>query len=288
MIERRIFPTEVICTFVAELKWRKMEVWIKDVSNWFITYCNSFKNLSEEQKRNFEIKKAHSLRVANLSMYLADKLDFNIDEKKLAFFIGVFHDIGRFKQVVEFNTFDDSKSVDHAKYSIQVITEEKIFENIGIEGKDLALEAIFYHNKFKLHENLSEQELKFAKLIRDADKIDILKVLTDYYSSRDSTPNHTLTWELPQGMSVSTAVAKEVLEGKLVSKKDVASVIDVKIMQMSWVYDFNYRLSFEYVLKKRFLEIIYETLPKNDLVIEIHRKIKVYSENKIYGKYKSG
>lgn len=264
-----------------------MEKWKSDINSWFNTYCNSFKNLTEEQTRNFEIKKAHSLRVANLSVQLAKKLDFDVEGEKLAYFIGVFHDVGRFKQLVEFNTFDDTKSVDHADYSVQVLKEGKVFEHFSIENKNLVLEAIFYHNKFKLHENLSEQELKFAKLIRDADKIDILKVLTDYYSNRNSVPNHTLTWELPKGSTVSPAAVKEVLSGKLVSKKLVASEIDIKIMQMSWVYDFNYRPSFEYVLKNRFLEAIYDSLPKTDLVIEIHRKIKVYSENKIYGRYKN-
>ena len=65
------------------------------------------------------------------------------------------------------------------------------------------------------------------------------------------------------------------------SKKNIASEMDVKIMQMSWVYDFNFRSSIELLLKNRFLEIIYSTLPKNDLVIDIYRKIKVFTENKI-------
>jgi HD superfamily phosphohydrolase YqeK len=259
-----------------------MEEWIKTVSDWFNTYCNSFKKLSEEQKRNFEIKRDHSFRVAGLSVELAAKLDFSDDEQKLAYFIGLFHDIGRFKQLVEFNTFDDTKSIDHATYSVDVLKNEKTHEQFEIEGETLIYAAIQNHNKLKLPVDLNEQELKFAKLIRDADKMDILKVLIDYYSNRNATPNHTLTWELPKGTTISPAVAKAALNEKLVSKENVESEIDIKIMQMSWVYDFNFRPSFEYILKNRFLESIYDTLPKNDLVIEIHRKIKVYSENKIY------
>lgn len=71
------------------------------------------------------------------------------------------------------------------------------------------------------------------------------------------------------------------LAGKLVSKKNIVSEIDVKIMQLSWVYDFNFRPAFEYLLKNRYLENVYNSLPKNDLVIEIYRKIKVFAENKI-------
>ncbi len=259
-----------------------MEEWIKSVNGWFNTYCDSFEKLTAEQKRNFEIKRGHSIRVANLSNQLAVKLDFSDEEQILAYFIGLFHDIGRFAQLVEYNTFDDSKSIDHAAYSVEILKNEKVLEEFGIENDTLVYEAILYHNKLKLPLNLKEQELKFAKLIRDADKMDILKVLIDYYTNRSATPNHTLTWELPKGTAISPAVAKAVLSEKLVSKESIESEIDIKIMQMSWVYDFNFRPSFEYILKNRFLESIYDTLPKNDLVIEIHRKIKVYSENKIY------
>ena len=258
-----------------------MEDWVNNLNKWYISYYDSFTELSDDQKKNFDIKKEHSFRVAGLSVQLAGKLEFNFEEQKLAYFTGLFHDIGRYRQLEEFNTFHDAKSVDHAEYSIQVLKEEKVLDKFEIENGELILTAILNHNKLKLPEKLSGQELKFAKLIRDADKMDILKVLTDYYSNRNATPNHTLTWELPKGTYVSKAVSKEILDGKLVSKKNVVSEIDVKIMQMSWVYDLNYRPTFEYLLKKRFMESIYNTLPKNDLVIEIYRKVKVFLENKI-------
>jgi hypothetical protein len=67
----------------------------------------------------------------------------------------------------------------------------------------------------------------------------------------------------------------------MVSKKNVLSEMDIKIMQLSWVYDLNFRPTFEYLVKNRYLESVYNSLPKNDLVIEIYRKIKVFTENKI-------
>ncbi len=259
-----------------------MKDWVNSLNKWYSSYYDSFKGLSDDHKKNFSIKKEHSLRVADFSVQLAGKLKFSIEEQKLVYFIGLFHDIGRYRQLVDFNTFNDAKSVDHAEYSIQILKEEKVLEKFEIENEELIFTAILHLNKLKLPQTLTEHEIKFARLIRDADKIDILKVLTEYYSNCNATPNHTLTWELPKGTSVSSTVSKEILDGKLVSKENVISEIDVKIMQMSWVFDFNYRPSFEYLLKKRFLEIIYSTLPKNDLVIEIYRKVKVFSENKIY------
>jgi putative nucleotidyltransferase with HDIG domain len=257
-----------------------MEEWRGVLTKCFNTYYETFEDLTEEQKKNFNIKKEHSYRVADLAQILGAKLGFEVEDIKLAYFIGLFHDIGRFRQLIEFGTFNDSVSVDHAEYSAEII-EKGIINNLDNGQNNLVLTAIRNHNKFKLPENLSERELLFSNLIRDADKLDILMVLTTYYSNRNAVPNHTLTWELPKGKSISIPVVKENLAGKLVSKKNVVSEMDVKIMQMSWVFDINFRPSFEYLIRKRFLESIYATLPKSDTVIEIYRKVKVFAENKI-------
>jgi len=259
----------------------EMKEWITISTNWFNNYCNLFTKLTESQQLNFAIKRDHSLRVADIALLLADKLEWTDEEKQIAFLIGLFHDIGRFSQVVEFDTFSDDKSIDHAENAVKILKEGNLFEVLNFENKELVFAAILNHNKFKISDGLTGQELIHAKLIRDADKMDIFKVLTEYYLKRNGKLNHTLTWELPKGTVVSPSVAKEVLAGKMVSKKNVASEIDVKIMQLSWVYDLNFRTTFEYLAKHRYLESVYNSLPKNDLVIEIYRKIKVYSENKI-------
>jgi hypothetical protein len=53
--------------------------------------------------------------------------------------------------------------------------------------------------------------------------------------------------------------------------------MDVKIMQLSWVFDINFKSSIEMIFQNRYLEKIYSSLPKNDTVIEIYRKIKVFA-----------
>lgn len=258
-----------------------MKEWISISTAWFNNYFNSFNELTESQRLNFNIKKEHSLRVADIALSLSDKLEWTDDERQIAFLIGLLHDIGRFSQLVEFDTFNDEKSGDHAEIAVKILKGESLFEDLNIANKELVFAAILNHNKFKIQDGLTGQELMHAKLIRDADKMDIFKVFTESYLKRSGNANHALTWELPKGTAVAPAVAKEVLAGKIVSRKNVVSEIDVKILQLSWVYDLNFRPTFEYLVKNRYLESVYNSLPKNDLVIEIYRKLKVYTENKI-------
>ncbi len=257
-----------------------MDAWITLLKRKFDDYISSFTGLSEDQQRNFTIKKDHSLRVAELSYSLAEKLKREDQDKFLAFFIGLFHDIGRFKQLITYNTFNDSKSLDHARLSVQVLQEGDFCQLLNERQIETALLAIEHHNKRQLPKGLSEEALLFAGLIRDADKLDILKVLTEYYTNSKASPNHTLTWEMPKGTAVSPDVSKQILAGSLVSKEKVANELDIKVMQLSWIYDINFKPSFEMIMENRFLEKIYESMPKNDTVIEVHRKVKIYTENK--------
>lgn len=247
----------------------------------FKEYYESFLSLTEDQRTNFEIKYDHSLRVADLCAKIALSLNLDEEEQYVAYLAGLFHDIGRFRQLVEYNTFNDSLSVDHAAYSVEVIKERGFLDALSEDKRSRLLLAVQYHNKLELPKELDANQLLFARILRDADKLDILKVITDYYTNPKATVNHTLTWEMPKGGVVSTNVAKQVMNGSLVSKSEVTSETDIKIMQLSWVFDVNFKTSFKLMMEKRYLEKIYGTLPKNDTVIQIYRKVKVFVENKI-------
>lgn len=258
-----------------------MEGCILHPINLLTIYIDSFHNLNKEQVKNFAIKKEHSLRVAEIAKWISLKLGLDESNVSIAKLTALFHDIGRFSQLIKYNTFDDSKSVDHAESSVEILKREGFLQKLGCDSKEVVFSAILAHNKLEIPEKLNEKELLHAKILRDADKLDIFKVVTDYYSQQNVQPNHTLTWELPKGNSISENVERNILAEKVVQNKDVVSEIDVKIMQLSWIYDLNFKCTIEYALQQRFFEKIYDSLPKNDKVINIYRKIKLFGENKI-------
>jgi putative nucleotidyltransferase with HDIG domain len=242
-------------------------------------YIDSFHNLNESQIGNFAIKKEHSLRVAKTAEFISHKLELNKSDSSIAKQAALFHDIGRFWQLSKYNTFDDSKSGDHAGFSVEILKREGFLKTLGCNSEKVVHSAIFAHNKFKIPENLNEKELLHAKILRDADKLDILDVLTRYYSQSNTKPNHSLTWELSEGYNLSENVEKDILNGKMVQKKDVFSEIDVKIMQLSWIYDLNFKCSIEYALRRKIFQKIYNSLPQSDTITDIYRKIKEFGEN---------
>ena len=76
---------------------------IEIAKNEFLNYTNSY-DLS-----NFNIKRKvdHSLRVMELCKIIAENLNLDVEDIKLAELIGLLHDIGRFEQMKVYNTFND-------------------------------------------------------------------------------------------------------------------------------------------------------------------------------------
>ena len=141
----------------------------------FKSYVSKF----DMSDKNIARKYGHSIRVMNNAVEIAHFLKLDEHNLKLAQFIGLTHDIGRFLQWKIYGTFVDNKSIDHAILGIQVLFGENKQVNFDIDSCDdmIIRSAIYNHNKYKIDELLSEYELLHAKIIRDADKIDLLYLL---------------------------------------------------------------------------------------------------------------
>ena len=143
---------------------------IKNAEKEFIKYTENY-DLSNE---NIERKQLHSIRVMKLSTQIAKSLNLSEDETDLATLIGLLHDIARFEQYSQYKTYEDVHSFDHGDYGVKILNKD-IRKYIETEKYDNIIKtAIKNHNKLKIEEGLSEKELLFSKIIRDADKIDII------------------------------------------------------------------------------------------------------------------
>ena len=95
-----------------------------DIENAKEVFNEYVKNFNPEDGR-IKLKIEHILRVENYSKQIATNLKLNEEQIQLAELIGIFHDIGRFKQAEKYHTFSDKESgINHAEYSIKVLYED--------------------------------------------------------------------------------------------------------------------------------------------------------------------
>ncbi len=129
------------------------------------------------------LKIEHTYRVAELAEGIARDEGFAAADVDLAWLCGLLHDIGRFEQVRRFGTFSDARSVSHAELGVQVLLDEgHLWEFVerddGAEGfARFIAEVVGTHSDYRLPEGLDARTRMFCEILRDADKVDILKAV---------------------------------------------------------------------------------------------------------------
>ena len=193
------------------------------------------------------LKINHTFRVMDLCEVLAKSI--GLDEKKieLSKLIGILHDIGRFEQWKRYKTFSDRESVDHASLGVEILKKDNYIRKYIEDNSydELILKSIYNHNKYILPSDLNEKELLFSKLIRDADKIDILYL----YTIKE------IELKLDDE-AFSEKVYNTLLNKNDVDRKDIKSKTDRLSVPLGFIFDINYKKSFEILKENKYFNII--------------------------------
>lgn len=124
------------------------------------------------------LKVDHTLRVTDLCDDIAQSLGLSVENRNLAWLCGLLHDIGRFEQVRRWDTFNDAASCSHAALGVEILFSEKRLGDFALlNSYDASVlhDAVAYHSDFRLPSNLDSRTYTLCNLLRDADKIDIVK-----------------------------------------------------------------------------------------------------------------
>lgn len=232
----------------------------------FEKYVNNY----DFTKEKIILKKNHSIRVMNLCIKYAKKLGFNDEDVSLAKVIGLLHDIGRFEQLKEFNSFDDS-NIDHADLGVKILFEEGLIKNFWSNKEDYELIefAIKNHNKMKIEETTNERYLKFAKLIRDIDKMDIIYLL-GYLSELDTKPSNDL---------INPKIINSIKNHELSNYKYIKNINDSIALKFAYTYDINYDECLEEF--KQNLYYFYKQINFDERFKEIFETVNKYIDERI-------
>jgi len=246
------------------------------LEEWFGKYVTQFHSDELDFQRNIEVKREHSYRVRDNMMDLSGYLGFSEQPTCIAKVIGLLHDIGRFEQFKRYHTFYDKVSVDHADLGVAVLKELDVLAPWSAEDQNLIFKAISWHNKKALPDDLTENEERFCKLIRDADKLDIWRVVTDYYCKMDKETNNTLQLDLPDTPGYQQVNVAHIRQHKIVDLNDMKNLNDFKLLQVGWVFDLNYTASLALLEQREYLTPLFESLPNDDTIEALKHDVFQY------------
>jgi len=251
------------------------------LKKWFVSYVQRFDLGIEKWQQNITLKEQHSKRVSEEICRIGECLQLGEDELRLAEIIGLFHDIGRFEQYARYKTFVDGKSENHAELGVKIIKEMRVLENLDGAIQQVILRAILYHNRAELPEDENHQILFYARLLRDADKLDIYRVLTDYYNRPNSRRNDAIELDLPDTAGFSEILYEDLIHHRIVKIKHVKNFNDFKLMQVGWVFDINFDPTFQLVKERGYLQLIQKVLPESQKLEHLFQEIQQFLEKKI-------
>lgn len=205
--------------------------------------------------KKIALKVAHIERTADIAKQIAQGLQLEKEESKLAELIGLLHDIGRFEQVKRYQTFKDKKSVDHGELGVQILFEQGLIRNFieDTQYDKIIKIAILNHNRAKKDVIFSnEKEKMHSQIIRDADKTDILYVMT--FEDKEAV------WEkadLSQE-KITDEIYRQFMEEKEIDYQQRKTTVDVLVSHFAFVYGFYYPYGLKIIKARKYFDKIYQ------------------------------
>ena len=247
---------------------------------WMTAYMKSFYSDDAEVQQGILIKEKHTGYVTSNCVELAKFLKLSTHDVQLAEIIGLFHDVGRFRQYSLYKTFNDADSEDHADLGIKVIGELEFFKELSADDYELVKFAIQNHNKKTVAPTDDARKNFFAKIIRDADKLDIYRVLEPFLAQEnaDKMPKFIKGKARPD---ISPDFVENFVTGEQADYRKIRTNGDRKIVRLMWIYDINFSWTMQKIVERGYIEKIVSNLPMDERVAEGVRRLKLHVEEKL-------
>lgn len=240
---------------------------LKEMHDWMHAYMKSFYTEDEEIQQAILIKEKHTGYVTAISRELAAYLGLCAHDVDLAEIMGLFHDVGRFRQFTLYQTFNDAQSEDHADLGIKVLEGLPFMKKLTAEDYALVLFAIKNHNKKLIEPSADERRVLFAKLLRDADKLDIYRVLSPFLTPSD-------------GKGFAPGFVERFVAGEQCDYTCIRTQDDRKLVRLMWVYDVNFSWTLQRIVDRGYVDRIIACLPQDAKMQEGVRRLQAYIKAK--------
>ncbi len=251
-----------------EQKERKMKIDREKAKKTFAEYVNRY----DATDTKTSLKILHTYKVCELCERIAKDQNLPEEDVDIAWLMGLLHDIGRFEQLRRFGTFQDSISINHAHFGADILFQDGVIREYLEDTKEdnLLQTAIWYHSAYRLPEELSERKRLFCNILRDADKIDILRVNVEvpleeiYNTTTEDLKNAVITEEVMQAFHELHCIDRSLKKAS----------VDNVIGHISLVFELVFPISFRIVMEQGYLKQLMEFHSENPIAARQFEDVK--------------
>ncbi len=231
------------------------------VRNWLKIYVSGYLAGDGALGEVSAIKWGHSLRVARHCREIAGETGWSDHDTSLAELLGLLHDAGRFSQFAEYGTFADAVSVDHGMRGVEVIQAAGVLDALPGIDRSRILDGILAHNQRLIPDTTPPEALPFARIVRDADKLDIFRIIMERIEGGAYREHLRSALQIERTGPATPGAVEEILRNETVSNGNIRTVADFGLMQISWVFDINYPPALRRILDLGYIDRIVACLP---------------------------
>lgn len=219
------------------------------------------------------LKIRHTYRVADIAEKIALSIGLKDKEVELAWFNGMLHDIGRFEQLRRYDTFVDRDSVDHAMLGADILFKDGLIESFPTEGlpdgwEQFAETAVRCHSWLNLPEDMDKATRMYTDILRDADKCDIFRVLTE--PPHDVRNANIIASDTP----ACDMVMQGVREHRCVPRTFQRTEFEALMMQCCMAFELVYQKSRDITKEQGYLDKLMDLGVKNEEMKEQQRILR--------------
>lgn len=215
---------------------------VQSVLERFHAYARGFLG-NEEGDFAYSLKIRHTDEVSSLADAICKEEILPEHVKLAARLAAVLHDVGRFPQYRQFRSFRDRETANHALLSVRHLLRENMLEGVPAGIRKLVLGAVFLHNVRELPTGLPSDLLQTVRIVRDADKLDIMRVMVKHFTQEGPEHAEVSLAAKPSPTEYTPEVYDLVMARQASDYRMIVWHNDFKLMILGWMYDFNFRSS---------------------------------------------
>ncbi len=214
----------------------------------------------------------HSLKSMDMAKIIATDLGiFTEEEITVIELIALFHDIGNF-EVKNYNYLDNINE-DSTMKSIEILFDDGLIRKITEDTKydNVIKLGIFCHNKEGLPKNIDKKTVCICNIMKDVYRLEELRMVINYPYIDNRIK------EYPTTMVYNNFKLFQQLNTKLSDNN-----ADNILIELSNLFNLNYKISYSLVKEKQYIEKIIDSLIFEDRKLEkFFKQIQVVLQNYI-------
>ncbi len=230
----------------------------------FKNYARSFCDVASlsSHKDMLELKIEHTEHVVQHMQLLVQEKSLAANAKA-CLLAALYHDIGRFEQFSRYKTFKDALSVNHATLGAKILYKQGFLKDEDYITQKYVLYAVATHNRYALPKNMDKNIWLITTAVRDADKLDILRIMADHFTKPEKGQSAVTFYAKDEPTSWSNKIVQDLMQNRLASYDDIVYINDFKLLLGSWVHDIYFTSTKKALMTSTYLEKILQDLPHN-------------------------